>query len=147
VVGHFHIVVLNCLGTKIANAVLVDIDTQSYHFIGTPGFGHAYCQYDVVKESIHKLLGYFTRILGGIHGIPHIQGIRDERVSTRMRDSLKFIKELTEDKERYIYSHITFITTKWDVVAQKKRANCDNQENELKTRWCNEFNLDEPKGA
>jgi hypothetical protein len=90
------------------------------------------------------MLGYFTRALGGIHGIWYIQSIKDDRTSTGMRESIEFLDELGHERTR---SKVTFITTKWDLVVSKELGNCESRESEMKTKEWKDFKIGTPDGA
>ena len=113
-------------------------------FIDSPGFGHPDLPMAKVKKTIHNTVGYFTRYLGGIHGIFYIHSILTERALPGMRESVNFLAELTGENT---YPHITFLTTKWDLVHQKQLGECQGRESELKNTEWKRFHIGQPVGA
>jgi hypothetical protein len=108
-------------------------------FLDTPGFGHPNLNIEGVKHAIHTVLGNFTRYLGGIHGILYCHDITTVRTTPGMEQSFKFLCDLTG---KYVH-RMTFITTKWDLVVSKQKANCERLESELKKRW-GRYRINEP---
>ena len=104
-------------------------------FIDTPGFGHPDLPITKVKKAIHDLLGYFTRRLGGIHGIFYLHDIRSVRKTQGMQESFGFLEELTRPN----CPPITFITTGWDIIPQKERARSVQRKNDLAREWGEKF--------
>jgi GTP-binding protein EngB required for normal cell division len=96
--------------------MLTRIKQQLFLFIDTPGFGHPELSNNKVEEAIYKMLGYFTRVLGHIHGVLYFQSILEDRVSPGMKDSAEFLRKLIPANK---LDRLTFITTKWDTVAPK----------------------------
>lgn len=92
------------------------------------------------------MLGFFTRELGGIHGILYVQDILVERMLPGMEEAADFLHELGS---RSVRPRITFITTKWDLVesAPKLLRKCENREAELKNVTWASFNIGEPGGS
>ncbi|KAM5367533.1 hypothetical protein ACJA88_011500 [Fusarium oxysporum] len=99
-------------GTALPTQIRGTINDESFLFIDSPGFGHATFKPGVVKKQIHSMLGYFTRELGGIHGILYIHDILTEREVPGMQEATEFLRELAAHDFK---PHITFITTKWDI--------------------------------
>lgn len=123
---------------------LTKIKEQMYLFIDTPGFGHPSLPLSKVKHAIHHTVGYFTRRLGGIHGILYVQSIIDPRTSHGMKESIEFLDHLVGQRIR---SRITFITTKWDLVVQKEERRCQKRETEMKTKEWKDFRVEDAEGA
>src|SRR5436309_1268658 len=102
-------------------SILTKINGELILFIDTPGFGHPDLPNNKVKTLIYNMIGYFTRRLGGIHGILYIHSILTERTSSGMRESFEFLMELTGTR---VCPRVTFITTNWDLVHKKQEVKC-----------------------
>jgi hypothetical protein len=113
-------------------------------FIDSPGFGHATARRGVIKAQIQSLLGFFTRALGGVHGILYVQDITAVRTTPGMQEATEFLDELASEAIR---PNITFITTKWDSVALKLLPRCESRERELKRDTWKNFNLETLGGS
>jgi hypothetical protein len=61
--------------------MLTRVKQQLFLFFDTPDFGHPELSVNKVEEAIYKMLGYFTRVLGHIHGVIYFQSILEDRVS------------------------------------------------------------------
>ncbi|KAL6702287.1 P-loop containing nucleoside triphosphate hydrolase protein [Trichoderma pleuroticola] len=133
-------------GTALPTYVPAAIDGRPYIFIDSPGFGHSAAQPGVIKKQIQAALGFFTRALGGIHGILYGQDIMVERSLPGMQEAIDFLDELAG---RAIRPHITFITTKWDIPESvpKLMRKCVNRETELKTKTWAKFRVSEQGGS
>lgn len=123
-------------GTAAAHWVLCTLDNQAFRFIDTPGFGSSVGDSKILKSSVQKTLGYFTRTLGGIHGILYVQSILDVCTTPSMSESLQFLSELYPTA---FYPHITFTTTKWDVP--KRIDSYRRREEELKEGLWKDFRI------
>ncbi|KAK8872374.1 P-loop containing nucleoside triphosphate hydrolase protein [Apiospora arundinis] len=119
-------------GTIHSDCVLTLLRERWFLFIDTPGFGHADYSNANVKAAIFTLLGVFTRLLGGVHGMVYFHDILADRTAMGMRDSLALFMSLMEG----IHPVITFITTRWDLVAPKEMAKREERLRELsQTEW------------
>lgn len=130
-------------GTLDAMCIFTDVNGQLFLFIDTPGFGHPDFKTQKVKNNIYALVGYFTRQLGGIHGVLYFQNILIDKYDSGMVDSLEFLEKIL-DKERQ--SRITFITTKWDLVVNKQRTIREDRAEELKDKTWKKFKIGQPNG-
>jgi len=130
-------------GTVAALNILTEINGKWFLFIDTPGFGHPDMPTSKVKKIIHSMVGYFTRQLGGIHGILYVHSILTERTSQGMRDSYEFLEKITDEK----VNGVTFITTNWDGFPEKHRAKCENRANALIDKEWKSFRVREPDGC
>lgn len=128
-------------GSIQPNLLLTEFGGQPYIYIDTPGFGHREASYESVRKSIQNIVGYFTRSIGGIHGILYVQSIQSNRNDVGMEDGLVFLDELAKFQVR---SNITFITTHWDLIVPKAMANCENRERILKEEKWIKFAVDGP---
>jgi hypothetical protein len=113
-------------------------------FIDTPGFGHAAAGQEGIKVQIQSLLGFFTRALGGVHGILYVQDITQVRMTSGMQEATEFLDELAGEAIR---PNITFITTKWDLVVPKLLPRCESREKKLKEDTWKNFKVDTPGGS
>jgi hypothetical protein len=113
-------------------------------FIDSPGFGHAAAGRGVIKAQIQSLLGFFTRALGGVHGILYVQDITEVRTTSGMQEATEFLDQLASEAIR---PNITFITTKWDSVAPKLLPRCESRERELKKDTWKNFKVETPGGS
>jgi GTP-binding protein EngB required for normal cell division len=124
--------------------MLTRIKQQLFLFIDTPGFGHPELSNNKVEEAIYKMLGYFTRVLGHIHGVLYFQSILEDRVSPGMKDSAEFLRKLIPANK---LDRLTFITTKWDTVAPKVKRIREAKESELIEEEWAVFRINKASGA
>ncbi|KAJ5557041.1 hypothetical protein N7494_000956 [Penicillium frequentans] len=131
-------------GTLHAECVYTEIEDQKFLFIDTPGFGDPNLTSGTVKKAIYTILGYFTRQLGGIHGILYVQSIVDSRFSSGMQESSDFLSEICDHNSQL---NVTFITTKWDMIVEKEMQNCRDRELTLVNKRWKAFKVGEHNGA
>jgi GTP-binding protein EngB required for normal cell division len=104
---------------------------RPFLLIDTPGFGHPDLPLSNVKEEIYDLLGYFTRRLGGVHGILYLHDIRKDRTTSGMKESFQFLEDLSKP----VYPLVMFITTGWDLIVPKERARSEQRGRDLSGKF------------
>jgi len=84
--------------------------------------------------------GFFTRALGGVHGILYVQDTTVERTLPGMNETIDFLA---------IRPHITFITTKWDIPQStpKPMRKCEDREAEIRGVTWARFGAGVPGGS
>ncbi|QKX61744.1 uncharacterized protein TRUGW13939_08900 [Talaromyces rugulosus] len=63
------------------------------------GFGDPDLPAEEVEAIIYSTLGYFTRALGGVHGVLHVQSIFEPRSSQEIRDSIRFLDKIASKRK------------------------------------------------
>lgn len=141
------------IGTLKFQCVSSNIGDKRFIFLDTPGFGHPDLKSKHVKKIIYATLGYFTRQLGGIHGIFYLQSIMSPRIEQGNRECMDFLTSLcknsAEKLDPNLRRRVTFITTNWDLVPEQpaKRVKFETKVREFQTTEWREFRIGSSDGA